>query len=84
MAHPLEFSNTANNPIEVKEMGNQSESSELGSTFKEEALGEENTERNRNSKDSKDTITTLYSEMVEESLNEKIAAIREGQHEYTP
>ena len=81
MAHLLEFSNTANNPIEVEEMGNPSERSEQGSTFKEEASSEENTGRNRNSKYSKDTSTTLDLEMVEDSLDENITTIGKGHHE---
>ena len=53
MVHCLEFSNTANNPIEVKEMGNPSESGEQGLVFEEETSSEQDTGRNRNSKDSK-------------------------------
>ena len=65
-------------------MGNPSKTNEQGSAFEEEASSEEDTERNKNSRDSKDTSTALDSKMVEDSLDEKVAAIGEGHPEYTP
>ena len=55
MVHLLEFSNIANNLIEVEEKGSLSKSNEQGSAFEEEASSEKDIERNKNSKDSKDT-----------------------------
>ena len=59
-------------------MGNPSESSEQGSTLEEKASSEEDTERNKKSKDSKCTNTALDSEMAGDSLDEKITTIGEG------
>ena len=41
-------------------------------------------EKKINSKDLKETDIALDSEMAEDSLDEKITTIGEGQHEYTP
>ena len=70
MVHRIEFSNTANDPIEVEEMGNLFESNEQGSTFGEEALNEE---------DSRDISNALVlADMTEDFLDEKTIATREG------
>ena len=74
MVHRIEFSNTANDPIEVEEMGNLSESNEQGSAFGEEAPNEE---------DSRDVNNALSLEdMTEDFLDEKTIATREGQYEH--
>ena len=73
--HQFDFSNTADDPIEVEEVEDPSEDSEQGSAFGEETLSED---------DSWDTSSAPDEiETAEESLDERATAIREGQYEHT-
>ena len=74
MVHRFDFSNNANDSIEVGEMGNTSESSEHRSTFGEETLGEE---------DFTGISTIPGLETVDDSSYEKTIAFGEGQYEHT-
>ena len=57
MVHRLEFSNTCNDPIEVEEIGNPSESSEQKATLEEEDSSENAFRKIGSLGDSKDVKT---------------------------
>ena len=78
MVYPLEFSNVANDPIDVDKMGNLSESSEQWSALgKKKSSNDEDRKRNKDSKDFNYISTKLGSKMAKDSLDERTTTISE-------
>ena len=73
--HLFDFSNTIDDPIEIKEVVDPSEDNEQGSACGEETLREDNSQDTSSAPDETET--------TEGSLDERAATVGEGQYEHT-